>query len=133
METSMKTVITSALPSAGITAAIFGALGLSCGALSAAADGSEAPQAVVQYSDLNVSNPQDALELYNRIAAAADKACTSYAVDGRSLSVYAWMRTCVHNAVADVVLRIDEPELFAVYNAKNHRPLPSSVAIAQTR
>jgi UrcA family protein len=134
METSMKTVITPTFPAAGI-AAIFGTLGLLTGAVAvaAAADGSDRPQAVVRYDDLNLSSPQSARELYDRITAAADQVCNSYTVDGRSLAVHMWLRTCVHNAVADAVRRIDQPALFAIYDAKSHRPVSNEVAVVQTR
>jgi UrcA family protein len=91
--------------SAGITATIFGALALCGSSVSAAADGTM-PEAVVTYSDLDLSNPQNARELYSRITAAANKVCLSYPVDGRSLAVHAWLRECAHHAVADTWERI---------------------------
>ena len=124
----MKTVSNPARVSAGITAAIFGALGLCASHVSAAADDTAAPQAVVTYGDLDLSNPQSAHELYSRITAAATKACTSYPVDGRSLAVYARLRTCTHHAVADAVIKINQPALFAVYNSKNRTPVANGVA-----
>jgi len=127
METNMKAVSNSARVSAGITAAICGALGL-CSSVTAAADSSAMPQAVVQYGDLDLANPQNARELYSRISAAASRACTSYPVDGRSLAVYARLRTCTHQAVADAVVKINQPALFAVYNSKNRTPVANGVA-----
>jgi len=124
----MKTVSNSARVSAGITAAIFGALGLCASSVSAAADSTAMPQAVVEYGDLDLSNPQNARELYSRITAAASKACTSYPVDGRSLAVYARLRTCTHQAVADAVIKVNEPALFAIYNSKNRTPVANAVA-----
>ena len=127
----MKTVSTSARVSAGITATIFGALAL-CGSNVSAADGTM-PEAVVTYSDLDLSNPQNARELYSRITAAANKVCLSYPVDGRSLAVHAWLRDCTHHAVADAVIRIDQPALFAIYNSKNRPPLTNEVATVRAR
>jgi UrcA family protein len=120
----MKTVITTA---------IFGALALGCSALSHAAASSPEPQAAVQYHDLDLSNPQQVRELYSRITAAADEACTSYAVDGRSLIVHMRLRTCVNNAVAAAVTKIGEPELVAIYNSKHREPVANVVAVAETR
>jgi UrcA family protein len=132
METNMKTVSTSARVSGGITAAIFGALALCGSSVSVAADGTM-PEAVVTYSDLDLSNPQNARELYSRITAAANKVCLSYPVDGRSLAVHAWLRECAHHAVADAVIRIDQPALFAIYNSKNRLPVTNEVATARAR
>jgi len=131
LETDMKTVSISARVSAGIAATIFGALAL-CGSRVSAADGAM-PEAVVTYSDLDLSNPRDARELYGRITAAANKVCLSYPVDGRSLVVHAWLRECAHHAVADAVIRIDQPALFAIYNSKNRSPVTNEVATVRAR
>ena len=118
----MKTVIASA---------IFGAVALGCSAISHTADTSRETQVAVQYSDLDLSNPRQASELYSRISAAASKACTSYPVDGRSLVVHTLLRTCVNNAVAAAVTKIGEPKLVAIYNSKHREPVTNAVAVAQ--
>lgn len=128
----MKTVSTTARVSAGITATIFGSLALCGSSVSAAADGPML-EAVVTYSDLDLSNPQNARELYSRITAAANKVCLSNPVDGRSLAVHAWLRECAHHAVADAVIRIDQPALFAIYNSKNRSPITNEVAAVRSR
>ena len=61
----MNTLITSTNLSRLISTAIFGALTLSWGAMSVAADESDAPQVVVKFGDLNLSNPQGADALYH--------------------------------------------------------------------
>jgi len=129
----MKTPIASARPFSWITAAIFGALALSSAAVSYAADSKGVPQVVVPYADLNLSSPQGAGALYARIATAAKKVCHSREVEGRNLPADAWVLDCVHSVIADAVIRVGEPELFAVYNAKNRAPLPDTGAIAQAR
>jgi UrcA family protein len=128
-ETIMKTQITSTNLPRLITTAIFGAIALSCGAMSIAADQSDVRQAVVKFGDLNVSNRQGAATLYSRIVAAAGEVCN----DNRDLPYRARLHACVHKAIADAVTRVGQPELFAIYNAKNHRPHPITVAAAQTR
>ncbi len=128
----MKTVSTSARVCAGITATISGALALCGSGVSTAADGTM-PEAVVTYSDLDLSNPQNARELYSRITAAANKVCLSNPIDGRGLVVHAWLRECVHHAVADAVIRIDQPALFAIYNSKNRSPITNEVAAVRAR
>jgi UrcA family protein len=132
-ETIMKALIMSTHLSPLITTAIFGAFALSCSFVSTAADNSDVPQAVVKFADLNMSTQQGAAALYGRIAAAADKVCNSYAVDFRDLVAKAQVNACVHRAIADAVTKVGQPELFAIYSAKNHRPVPNMVAISQTR
>ena len=114
-----------------ITGAIFGALALGCSAISHASDTSHETQVAVQYGDLDLSNPRQANELYGRITAAANKACTSYSVDGRSLIVHTLLRTCVDKAVAAAVTKIGEPKLVAIYNSKHREPVIDAVAVAQ--
>ena len=129
----MKTLITSTNLPRLITTAIFGAIALSCGAISIAADQSDVPQAVVKFGDLNLSNRQGAATLYSRIVAAAGEVCNSFNIDYRDLRSRARLHACVHKAIADAVTRVGQPELFAIYNAKNHQPRPITVAAAQTR
>ena len=127
----MKTLSTCTNLSRLITTAIFGALVLGCGAVSVAADNSDVPQAVVKFGDLNLSNPRGAATLYNRITAAAHTVCTPF--ESRDLAARARLAVCVHKAITDAVTKVGQPELFAIYDAKNHRPLPIIVAAAQTR
>jgi UrcA family protein len=132
-ETIMKTLITSSNLPRRITTAIFAALALTCGAVSIAADDSDVPQALVKFGDLNLSNPQGATALYSRIAAAANRVCKPFDTDSRDLGSRARVDACVHKAIANAVTKVDHPELFAIYNAKNHQPRPIIVAAVQTR
>ena len=125
--------ITSTNLSRVIKTAIFGALALSYGAMSIAADYNGVPTAVVKFGDLNLSNPQGAVKLYSRILAAANEVCKAFHIDNRDLGSRARLDTCVHKAIADAVTTVGQPGLFAVYNAKNHQPLPIILAAAQTR
>jgi len=117
-----------------IATAIVSALASSFAVVCAAADGTETVSVVVKFGDLNLSNPQGAATLYGRIAAAAYSVCGSYNSDDAfhhgSLSR---VNACVHKAIADAVTRVGQPELLAVYNAKNRQPLPITVAAAQAR
>ena len=124
----MKTLITSAKLPRLVTTTIFGALAFGCGALSIAADRSDVPQVVVKFGDLNLSNRQGAATLYNRIVAAAYEVCGSFDTDIRALASYRKLDACVHKAIADAVTKVGQPELFAVHNARNHQPLPNTVA-----
>jgi UrcA family protein len=74
-------------------------------------------QALVKYGDLKVSSPEGATVLYTRIRAAAEQVCRP--LDNRSFAFKRLNETCIHNAIADAVTKVDQPALFSVYNAKN--------------
>jgi UrcA family protein len=103
-----------------IAAAIFGVLAQSLTVVSAADPGSASR--TVKFADLNISNPSGAHKLYGRIRAAAQVVCS-----------YQWFATdtdkarCVRDATADAVTRINQPALFAVYNARNKTSVPSGL------
>jgi UrcA family protein len=109
-----------------IATAILGALASSFSAVSAA-DPSSSVSVTVKFADLKVSNPASALVLYERIRAAAQGACSYY-----------WFKTdadeaaCVHDAIANAVAKVNQPELSAVYNAK-YKTLPSGTLVSQSR
>jgi len=125
----MNNLITSTNLSRLLSTAIFGAIALSWGTMSIAADESDAPQAVVKFGDLNVANPQGAAALYRRIWSAAITVCRPQ--DDGSLASRGRMQTCIHKAIADAVTKVDRAELFAVYDAKNHELRP--IVVAQSR
>jgi UrcA family protein len=124
----MNTLITSTNLSRLISTAIFGAIALSWGTMSIAADDSDAPQVVVKFGDLNLSNPQGAAALYHRISTAAVTVCGP---QDRSLASMSRAQTCVHKAITDAVAKVGRAELFAVYNAKNRQLRP--IVVAQSR
>ena len=115
-----------------IATAIFGVLASGLAAVRAAGDTSDLPQVVVKYGDLNLSRPQGAAVLYSRIAAAARIVCKSFEIDSRSLGSRARMDACVHNAMADAVTAVDQPQLSAIYNSKNGTQ-PPTVLVSRNR
>jgi UrcA family protein len=125
----MNTMTTSTQLRGLIAAAILGALASGFAGVSAAAD-SDVRSITVKYGDLNLSSPQGAATLYGRIAQAARAVCDSS--DGSRWSVLA-MHECVNKAIADAVTKVGQPQLIALYNAKNPRPLPFTLATAQIR
>jgi UrcA family protein len=102
--------------------AIFCALAASLGAASAAAPQTGSVSLSVKYSDLDPSSPAGAAELYHRINVAAVSACS-----------YFWFKSdkaearCVRDAIANAVTNVNEPALFAIYNAANRDQLPASL------
>ena len=103
-----------------IATAIFGWLVL--GPCAAAAAEPSVESRTVKFADLDLSNPSGAHVLYRRIRAAAQVVCSyhSFATDADKAS-------CVHDAIADAVTKVDQPALSAVYNAKNKTRVPSSL------
>lgn len=108
-----------------IATAIFSALASSFAPVGAAADSTDAPTTIVKYGDLNVSTSQGMTALYERIRAAAETVCRP--LDGRDLSSKMRKDGCINKAIADAVTKVDQPELFAAYNAKNATPLPANL------
>ncbi|MGH8219667.1 MAG: UrcA family protein [Steroidobacteraceae bacterium] len=113
-----------------IAAAAFTLVASSITTLCAAADVNAPRTAVVNYADLNVASPQGATELYGRIRQAAKSVCGP--LDGRDLPARAQVVACIRSAMADAVSKVNEPELFAVYNARNSSPLPANL-LSQSR
>jgi UrcA family protein len=107
-----------------IAAAILGALASSFSAVCAAADtdATDLRSRVVTYRDLNVSKAQGAAMLYGRIRAAAEGVCS--VPEDADYSAKLRESPCIHKAIAEAVSAINQPELFAVYNANNRTPLP---------
>jgi UrcA family protein len=109
-----------------VATAIFGALASSFSAVSAADAGTESVRLTVKFADLNLSKPPGAAVLYARINAAANSVCSFY-----------WFKSdvvqdrCVHDAIASAVIKVNQPALFAVYNAKNKTSLPTAL-VAQS-
>lgn len=76
-----------------ITTAIFAALAMSCGVLSAA-DADNVPQAVVKFGDLNLASRQGAAALYGRIVVAAYEVCKTFDIDIHGLEFPAEKVAC---------------------------------------
>ena len=129
----MNVQITSTYRTKLIEAALSGALALMCGASSMAADSDVVRQAVVRFGDLNLSNPHGAATLYGRISAAARDVCDASDFQSRDLGTRSAVDACVQKAISDAVTRVGRSELFAIYNAKNPRPLGQPVASVQLR
>jgi UrcA family protein len=109
-----------------LATAAFGALISSWASLASASDATDSPQATVKYADLNVSSSQGAATLYDRIRVAAHKVCQP--VDSRNLALMPRTEACVRKAIADAVKTVNQPSLFAVYNAKNGTSPPIVLA-----
>jgi UrcA family protein len=127
----MNSVTTSTRLRSLIAGAIISIVASSFAAECIAADSGEALQVVVHYSDLNLSSQKGAAALYARIRKAADTVCPTYNVP--DMASRARKDACVHKAIADAVITVNEPALIAQYNANNGSPLPVMIAAGQRR
>ena len=128
----MKILIVSTRLPRLVIATILGALALGCTAECIAGDSGGVPHTAVKFTDLDLSSRDGAAALYGRIKVAAYDVCGSFDADMRDLLDLTGMDTCVHNAVRNAVAKVNHPALSAIYNARNHDPLPITVA-AQNR
>jgi UrcA family protein len=132
-ETTMNVQNTSKYRATLVAAALSGALSLMYGATSSAADSEVVRQVVVRYDDLNLTSPRGASTLYRRISAAAREVCDASDLLSRELGTRAAVDACVQKAISGAVTDVGRSELFAIYNAKNPRPLGLPVASAEKR
>ncbi len=114
-----------------IAGAIFSAVASGFSAVAVATNVSDAPQVMVKYGDLNESNPQGAAVLYRRIRSAAENVCPG--LEHASLASKRMVDACMHKAITAAVIKVNQPALFAVYNANNTAPLPVIAAVGRIR
>lgn len=107
-----------------IPTVIFSVLISSYATVSAAADG-HTRTIIVKYADLNVSDPQSAAALYERIRAAANRVCAN--LNRKNLILEAYKDECVRETIASTVTKVNQPQLSAIYNAKNGVQRPTSL------
>lgn len=80
----------------------------------------EAPRSVVvRYSDLNLSQPQDAGRLYSRIRNAARVACGD--IPSADLARFGQFHNCVERAVTNAVAAVGARQVTAIYEAQSQR------------
>jgi UrcA family protein len=94
------------------------ATGLTANHASAASEYDEPKNVVVRYSDLNLSQPQDASTLYNRIQRAAREACED--AQAASLARLQQFHRCVDEAVTNAVAAISSQRLTEIHEAQTH-------------
>jgi UrcA family protein len=110
-----------------IATAMLGALASSFSAVSAADINPKSTSQTVKFADLNISNPLGAAALYARIQLAAQSVCSFYVFKSDAAE-----NGCINDAIASAVSKVNQPALFAVYNAKNKTPLPTAL-VSQSR
>jgi len=85
-----------------------------------AAPWDDAPRSVVvRYSDLNLSQPQDARTLYARIRIAARVACGD--VQSADLARFAQFHNCVDQAVTNAMSTLSAQQVTEIREARSQR------------
>jgi UrcA family protein len=109
-------------------AAALGLATLSLFAISASATAasSSEPQVSVEFKDLDLSKPSDAKRLYQRLRLAANEVCIGFAQSTSALRKNTPRARCENAAVANAVEAIGNPNLTALYEAKNDVKLAQS-------
>jgi UrcA family protein len=74
---------------------------------------------VVHYSDLNLSQPQDARKLYGRIKEAAREACGD--ISSADLARFGQFHNCVDHAVTNAVAAISARQVKEIHEAQSQR------------
>jgi UrcA family protein len=109
-----------------LVTALLGTLASGLAAVASAAEDGDVLKEVVKFGDLNLSNTQGATTLYARIHHAAADVCRTF--DNRDFESRVQLDACMHKAITDAVSKIDQPSLYAVYNAKNGTSKPVVLA-----
>ena len=81
----------------------------------------------IRYADLDLSRRSDATELYLRISRAAVSACQPF--DSRSSYEQQRMQSCISTAIARAIDRVDQPQLYAVYQARSGVAAPQLASL----
>jgi len=128
----MNTMTTSTRSPRGmIVAAILTSLISSFSAVCNAADPTDVRTTIVKYADLDVSTPQGAASLYNRIRFASETVCSP---SGQGdLAAMTRSQKCVKEAIAGAVAKVNQPALSAVYAAKYGVLQPAKILTADRR
>ena len=99
------------------------------GSAFAASPGEEVKSQTVKFADLNLQTDEGVAALYQRIHAAAQQVCDMPGEGGPS--AVASTRTCIGEADARAIMRVNVPALSAYYEEKTGRSASTLLAKAQ--
>jgi len=85
----------------------------------AAETAAQQPQVRVQRDDLDLTRTEDARVLLARLDDAADRVCASGLVDRPSNAARRAIEACRKEALAEIVARLDAPEVARLYAARD--------------
>jgi UrcA family protein len=129
----MKTIILPKTSRCTLAAGIVGACALGFAAMAAANDALGAPKVSIRYGDLNLATSQGAKVLYERIIIASYAVCQSSGRDANDNANPFALEACRKKIIAEAVSKIGKPTLYALYNAKKVKPLPTPIVTADSR
>jgi UrcA family protein len=109
-----------------LTFGLFALLSLTSVVATASNSDASVPTYKVNFDDLDLSTAAGNERLYRRIRTAAESVCRTS--EGRRLADIARHKSCMEDAVADAVAKIDKPTLTASYRAHHGGQLPLSVS-----
>jgi UrcA family protein len=125
--------ITSTHRRALVASAILSALAFSFATMSRANDDTAPAQVVVKFADLNVSTSQGAAALYRRIHNAAASVCSHMYANVIDEEYRSHKNACLQTVIGEAVIKVNRPELSAVYASKFGVSSPMVLAAAGTR
>jgi UrcA family protein len=96
----------------------------------AAESGDSAPQKVVSYRDLNLTNSDGVAVLYRRIKGAANEVCGN-AEQIRELARVAAANACVDKATSQAIAAVNSPMLTSLFLSKTGKTEKQLMTIAQ--
>ena len=102
---------------AALAAVAVTALGIADG-IGTRAPSTPAASVSVTYADLDLSQPAGAQQLYRRLQRASRTVCGS--VDQANLAAYLRWQDCYSDALQRAVLRVNAPQLLALYRTDPH-------------
>jgi UrcA family protein len=114
-----------------VAGAILAALACSFATASSAEDPTAPPQVTVKFADLDISTPQGAAALYNRIHSAAIEVCSRMYVDRLAYSLH--RDACLKTVIGGAVTKVNRPALSAVLASKYDVAPPMVLAAGTTR
>lgn len=104
-----------------------GVAALSCGAALAHPAGAEAPKAVVNYTNLDLSKESDVRLLYARLQRASELVCGDYQ-DLRSLASRRAYDTCYQESLSRAVNQVNHSAVTAMFAADSRVKVAGRVA-----
>jgi UrcA family protein len=125
--------ITSTTRRTLVAGAILSALALSFATVACAHEGTTSPQVIVKFADLDVSSSQGAQALYRRIHGAAEKVCWRMYLRESDETYKLNKYDCLQKVIADAVIKVNQPALYAVFTSKYGVSPPVVLAAAGAR
>ena len=94
------------------------ALSLACAAAYADAPPIGSPSQLVRFDDLNLAQPRDVAQLFNRVSSAADKVCgtRSFASHYNKIADY---EICYKDTVASALAHIGRPSVTSYFQQRS--------------